>query len=175
MAVASPNLKVVPDLRATFREVYEANFSYVWRLVRRFGVPDRNAEDGTQEVFFRFHQDFEKWDQTKPVRPFLGGYAFRVASEMRKRASNRYEQPAFDAMPEASHGGTAGQVDARQMLERAFAKLSAEDRDIAVLHFGEGFPVPEVARILDNMNVNTCSGRVRGIKQKFFALLRGES
>lgn len=177
MAAASP-LKLVPppERRMTFREVYDAHFAYVWRLVRRFGVVDRNAEDCVQEVFIRFHQDYEaKFDPKQgSVKAFLSGYAFRVASEMRKRASNRYEQPASETLPEVSHAGTHGSVDARMVLERAFAKLSPEDRDIAVLHFGEGHPVREVAEILGK-NENTCSGRVRHIREVFVSLMRGES
>lgn len=178
--MAAVSLQLVPN-RMTFREVYDAEFAYVWRIVRRFGIDERNAEDCAQEVFFRFHQNFATWDQTRPVRALLGGYAFRVASEMRKRASARYEKPAFDQMPEVAHAGDArleGSLDAARLIHGALAKLTDDERAVVVLGLLEERPMREVAEILGE-NENTCSSRLRRAREKFVPLLqslmRGDS
>lgn len=181
MPSAAPNLKVVPDRLMTFREVYDAEFAFVWRVVRRFGIEERHAEDCAQEVFFRFHQNFATWDQTRPVRALLGGYAFNVASEMRKRASARYESPAFDQLPEVSHAGDLrmeGSLDAARLVTAALDVLTEDERTVVVLHLLEERAMREVAEIL-GANENTCSGRLRTAKAKFLprlrALMRGDS
>ena len=174
MAAAAPSLQLVPNGRSTFREVYDAEFAYVWRIVRRFGIEERNAEDCAQEVFFRFHQNFASWDQTRSVRALLGGYAFRVASEMRKRASTRREKPAFDQMPEVAHAGDArmeGSLDASRLVQRALAELGDDERAVVVLGLLEERPMREVAEILGE-NENTCSGRLRRARERFLPLLR---
>jgi RNA polymerase sigma-70 factor, ECF subfamily len=180
MAAPAPNLQLVPT-RATFREVYDAEFAFVWRLVRRFGVEERNAEDGAQEVFFRFHQNFASWDQARPVRALLGGYAFRVSSEMRKRASTRREKPATGDLPDVAHPGDArmeGRLDAIRLVDIALRILEEDERNVVVLALLEERPMREVAEILGE-NENTCSGRLRRAKERFLPrltrLLRGET
>ena len=42
-AVASP--------LGAFEEVYEAHFDFVWRSVRRLGVPPASVDDAVQDVF----------------------------------------------------------------------------------------------------------------------------
>ena len=75
MSAAARKLQLVPTpvTAKAFREVYEEEFDFVWRVVRRLGIPERNCEDCVQDVFVRFHQKFAAWDQSRPVRALLGG------------------------------------------------------------------------------------------------------
>ncbi|MEI9938089.1 MAG: hypothetical protein WDO69_12790 [Pseudomonadota bacterium] len=38
---------VVPE----FREIFETQFSYVWHVLKRLGVAERDVEDLAQQVF----------------------------------------------------------------------------------------------------------------------------
>jgi len=41
---------------AEFRGIYDAHFAFVWRTLRRFGVPGRDLADAAQEVFVVVHR-----------------------------------------------------------------------------------------------------------------------
>lgn len=174
VASAVPILKMVPPARKTLPEVYAEEFEFVWRLLARFGLNDAAAEDAAQEVFIRFHGNFDSWDQSRPVRALLAGYAWHVASEHRKRASTRYEQLAREEMPDAGHDGHArmdGRIDSVRMIERALAPLSEEQRDIVILHLVEERPMSEVSEIL-NVPENTLSSRLRAARAIFLPRLQ---
>ena len=169
---AAPNLQVV-RARKSFREVYEEEFEFVWRVVRRLGLDEQAAKDATQEVFIRVHRDFAELDPSRPVRPWLGRYAWNVASEMRKRASARYERPANDALPETvddAHSRMEGRVDAVRVITRVLDRLTDEQREVVVLHLLEDRPMPEVSRIL-GVKLDTCSSRLRAARKIFEPIL----
>lgn len=167
-----PNLQVV-RARKTFREVYDEEFEFVWRVVRRLGLDDQAAKDATQEVFIRVHRDFDELDPSRPVRPWLSRYAWNVASEMRKRASARYERTTSDAMPETTdddHQRMQGRVDSVRVITRVLDLLTPDQREVVVLHLLEDRPMPEVARILGD-NLNTCSSRLNKARKIFQPIL----
>lgn len=180
MAAAAPKLSVVPAARPTFREVYDAEFDYVWRVARRFGIEEKDAEDVVQVVFVRFHAAFEKWDPAKgSLRAFLSGFAWNVCSEFRKRASARYERPAGDLLPEVALADDArmeGRVDLRRVVDCALQVLTEDERSVFVLRAIEEHSMPEVAEILGK-NENSCWTWFRSAKAKFerrFGQLRGD-
>src|SRR4051812_36542553 len=77
----------VPD----FRVIYEAHFNYVWHSLRRIGVQDADLEDLAHDVFVAFYRGLDNYDPTRPVKPWLFGICFRVASDHRRRARHRFE------------------------------------------------------------------------------------
>lgn len=175
MGAARKHLHVVQP-RMSFREVYEANFAFVWRLlVLQYGLPERNAEDAAQEVFVRFHASFEEWDQTRSVRSYLWGFARRVASEARRRASARRELlPGDDGLPDRADpvaSAAAAQLDAQQLVSRALAELGEDHRDILVLAELEGHSIPEASEIL-GVELNTCYSRLARAKKEFERAVR---
>ena len=49
-----------PDL--TPRQLYDSHFSFVWRNLRRLGVPDVILEDAAQDVFLVVHRRWNSFD-----------------------------------------------------------------------------------------------------------------
>ena len=161
----------------TFREVYDENFAFVFRLlVLQYGMADRNAEDAAQEVFIRFHEKFGEWDQNRSVRNFLWAFARRVASEMRRRASARHEVLPGEDMPDRADPANSGervsaQLAAHQLVRAALATLSEEHRDILVLVEMEQHSVPDAVEIL-GIELNTGYSRLARAKESFTAAVR---
>src|SRR5262249_27344634 len=63
-----------------FRAMYEAHVDFVWRNLRRLGVPFSEADDKTQEVFVIAHRRFEDFvDRGHGPRAWLFQIALRVA------------------------------------------------------------------------------------------------
>lgn len=157
-----------------FRAVYEAHFDYVYHTLRRLGVPDRDLEDLLHEVFFAFYRG-DTYDRGRPLKPWLFGIAFRVASDYRRRAQHRYEVPG-DKQDWVADGapGADEQVAARQRRELVQAGLAALDLDkraVFVMHDLDGHSMPEIAAVL-SAPLNTLYSRLRLARGEFAAAIR---
>lgn len=153
-----------------FHTIFEAEYDYVWASLRRLGVPPRELEDLAHEVFLRIHHNLEKFDETRPLRPWLFAFAFRVASEHRRLRRNMWEQPRADlddAGPTALHGAEA-RGEARDLVHRALGVLSETTRPVFIMYEMDGFTMKEVAAALD-LPLNTAYSRLRLAREAFVA------
>src|SRR5204862_1865304 len=69
-----------------FDAVYERELDYVWNTLRRLGVRARDLEDLAHDVFVIVFRRQAEFEVGRPVRPWLFGIAFRVASDYRRSA-----------------------------------------------------------------------------------------
>lgn len=148
MAPPPPKSKAM----AVFERLFEDHFDYVWNALRRLGVTEAEREDLAQEVFVRVHRTIATYDPNRPPRPWLFAFAFRVASDHRRRARHRVEvlgdtfEAASDALPADAN---LDDVRRRAHLMAALDRLDDDRRAILVLHEIEEIPIPEVARVLE--------------------------
>lgn len=63
----------------------------VRRALRRFGVPERDLPDATQDVFVVVHRRLPSFEGRSRLSTWIYRIAFHVASEHRRRACNRHE------------------------------------------------------------------------------------
>jgi RNA polymerase sigma-70 factor, ECF subfamily len=136
-----------------FCVLYRAEFPFVYNVLRRFGVAPRDLEDLSHDVFLVAYRN-GSYDPTRPLRPWLYGIAFRVASDFQRRAQHNREQPEDDLTNERAddtHGPheAAEASEARRLVLRALKKVEPERRAVLVLHELEEISVPQVARALD--------------------------
>lgn len=156
------NARVASMLRAHFRDV--------WRIVRRFGVPENSADDAAQEVFIiasRRLSDITPGSE----RPFLLASAVRVAANVRRSLQARRECPPDDGLPESidprpSAESLLDQKRLRQMLDRVLDELSDDLRVSFVLYELEGMSSPEIAELL-SIPVGTVASRLRRAREAF--------
>jgi RNA polymerase sigma-70 factor (ECF subfamily) len=160
-----------------FRSLYEAEFSYVFRSLRRLGIPDRDLEDVIHDVFVAFFRGCDGpngYDPRRPIRPFLFGIAFRVASDYRRRALNRLEIPDGRAEPAGAAPGADEAVAAKQRRELVLAALDSLDLDkraVFVLHDIDERSMPEIAETLSTP-LNTLYSRLRFARAEFAQAVR---
>lgn len=157
-----------------FRSLYVSQSSFVFNTLRRFGVRSADLEDQLHEVFVRVHARLEDFNPERPVRPWLSGFAFRVASEYRRRASHRREvfpdQPPEQVDPDQPDRKVE-QQRARRMVMMALERLPFERRAVFVLHELEGFTMPEIAEAL-SAPLNTAYSRLRLARRDFRTAVR---
>jgi RNA polymerase sigma-70 factor (ECF subfamily) len=170
MARADPIVGVLPDPAAAasvptpeMAAVFEEHFGYVWNSLRRLGVRESDLEDLAHEVFLKVHANLRKFDPTRPMRPWLFGFAYRVVADHRRLARNRLEvtgvhAEAIDSTPRADERLQAAEQKA--FLDRALAEMDLDRRAVLVLHDVDGVPVPEIARAL-GVPLNTAYSRLR--------------
>ncbi|MGC4087302.1 MAG: RNA polymerase sigma factor [Polyangiaceae bacterium] len=123
----------------------------------------------THDVFERVYVRFNDYDQGRPLRPWLFGFAFRVAADYRRLSRNRYEQLGLPDDPN-DHGPSAVErLLTAERLDLALAALDCiefERRAVFVLHELDECPIPDVAESL-GINVNTAYSRLRLARQEF--------
>jgi RNA polymerase sigma-70 factor (ECF subfamily) len=147
-----------------------AHFRDVWRIVRRFGVPENCADDATQEVFIiasRRLADIAPGSE----RPFLLASAVRVAANLRRSLGARRECPEDDTQaegidPRPNAEALLDQKRLRQMLDGVLDELSDDLRVAFVLYELEGMSSPEIAELLA-IPVGTVASRLRRAREAF--------
>jgi len=180
-----PNIKVVSNATPMsaqavetepldFRAVYQAQFAYVWRSLRRLGVRERDLEDVAHDVFVAFYRGSDGYDRARPIRPWLFGICFRVASDYRRRAQHRFEVPS--EAEEVADGGPDADArvasrEARRLVLWALEALDFDRRAVFVMHDLDGYSMPEIAATL-SAPLNTLYSRLRLAREQFAIAVR---
>jgi len=169
--VSGPRLTCAAQLdNARVAEMLRAHFRDVWRIVRRFGVPENMADDAAQEVFIiaaRRLADIGPGSE----RPFLFATAVRVAANARRALGARRECAEDDSLPEGvdprpNAEALLDQKRLRQLLDRVLDELSDDLRVCFVLYELEGMSSPEIAELL-NIPIGTVASRLRRAREAF--------
>ena len=145
------------------RQVFASEFAWVWRTLQRFGVRQADLEDLVHDVFVVFHARRAEYDTTRPLRPWLMGIAFRVASDHRRRASYRNEmlqEPEEQADSKPSPESASARAAERRLLLAAFDAVEPERLAVLLLHDVDEVAVPQIAEAL-GIPLNTAYSRLR--------------
>jgi RNA polymerase sigma-70 factor (ECF subfamily) len=158
----------------SFDDLYRAQFAYVWRTLRRLGVPERDVEDVTHDVFVVVNRRLPDYDATRPIKPWLFGIAFRLASEDKRRVRNRVEISA-DVADAPDGAPTAVELleadEQRQLVLDCLAKLELGQRAALILVDIDGESPTEVAVAL-GVPLPTIYSRLRLGRAKFADAVR---
>ena len=151
----------------TLRTIFEEEFEYVCRVHRRLGVPERDLEDAAQETFLALHAKLDTYDPRRPIRPWIFGFALRVAANHRRKPR---PEPLDDPDRLALHSETPEQQaatrEATTLAMRALEQMKADRREIFVMHDLEGFGAPQIAEML-SIELNTVYSRLRTAREEF--------
>ena len=154
-----------PDFTVIFRE----HSSYVWSTLRRLGVRERDLEDLVHDVFIVVHRHLADFDARRPIRPWLFGIAFRVASGYRRLGRTQNELVSDDIEASSSTPSADDLVQAKQeqaVVLRALDMMDLDRRAILVMHEFDGHAMPEIARVFE-IPLNTAYSRLRLARAQF--------
>jgi RNA polymerase sigma-70 factor (ECF subfamily) len=158
-----------PGIDPDFHEIFATHFQYVWNSLRRLGIPGRDLEDVTHDVFLRVYRQRHQYDPRRPVRPWLFAFAFRVASDYRRLARHRLEvlgAPSDDPDPEPSAVDRLMRAEMLSVARAALETLDMGKRAVFILYELDGCPMQEVALSL-GIPVNTAYSRLRLAREQF--------
>jgi RNA polymerase sigma-70 factor (ECF subfamily) len=171
-AHAASDAPVVP----TFGQIYDDHFRFVWRTLRRLGVPNSEVDDALQDVFLVVHRRLGDFQPYAPVKHWLYRITARIARDHR-RASERKDPAAHGLEPVSELDGVAD-VQSRgadESVERAAAarlirevlnELDDAKREVFVLADLEQMSAPEIADALE-IPLNTVYSRLRAARRAF--------
>jgi len=143
---------------------------YIYRLLRRFGVPEASLDDATQQVFIIAARKLHDVPEDRE-RPFLCGTAVRVASNIRRATSQnarRFDNTLLDGLQSQTPDTDAliEQKQARMALDHILNSMTDELRTVFVLCELQGLTAPETALIVD-APLGTVSSRLRRARERF--------
>ena len=157
-----------------FQVLYRAEFNYVFQSLRRLGVLERDLEDVAHDVFLAVYRRIADYDRGRPLRPWLFGFAYRLASDHRRYARHRREVVGVAAEPADQVPLADAQLEEEQLRRRVLQALETlvfERRGILVMHDLDGHPIPEIARNL-SIPLNTAYSRLRLARKDFEKAIR---
>ncbi len=171
--VGLPGGERVSALEPAFTAIYRENFAFVWRVLRRLGVPVEALEDATQDVFVVVHRRAGAYQAGVPIRSWLFGITRRVAADTRKRWQRNTGRT--DARAETETMRDPSDADARAEASDFVAHfldgLDEDKRVVLVLSDIEGMTAPEISAAL-GVNINTIYARLRAARIRFQAARR---
>ncbi len=157
----------------SFEAAYREHFAFVWRSLRRLGVPERDLGDATQDVFLVLYRKLGDLDLERPITSWVYAVCLRVASDRRRSTVHRHEQLAEEAEPVEqsetvlAHDREREQLaERRAILEAALDTMSLEQRAVFTLFELEGRTGEEVALLL-GVPAPTVHSRLRLAREIF--------
>jgi len=165
---------VVPESvadRPDLEQLVLAHFQFIWRLLRRLGLPESDADDAAQQVFLIANGKLGQI-RTGRERAFLYGCALHLAAKWRRQVARQRPDPSLD---EAAAGHPAAAEAADDLLERARARalldailgeLPESLRSVFVLYEIEQLSTVEIAELL-HLPRGTVASRLRRAREEF--------
>jgi RNA polymerase sigma-70 factor (ECF subfamily) len=153
-------------------------------------VPYDDVEETTQEVFVRIYQSLATYKGKSDFKHWVSSISVRTCYDYWRRAYRSREVPMSSLTEkhqkwleqviseESEHAleGKGSQKEARELLDWALGKLSAEDRTVLELVYLEGLSVKEAADALgwsvSNVKVRSFRSR-RKLKKLLEGLIKG--
>ncbi len=163
-----------------FAELFHRHQASVWRTSYRYAGNAHDAEDLTQEVFFKVYRGLARFERRSSFRTWL----FRITVNTCQNALRKQKrEPALAAAAVEDYeevlpgdrldNGDAERLSRRELLNEAFAKIKAEDREAVYLRDVEGRSFEDIAAMLD-INLSAAKMRVYRTRlaiQKQFRML----
>jgi RNA polymerase sigma-70 factor, ECF subfamily len=147
----------------------QTHFTFVWRTLRRFGVPESEAEDAAQRVFMITTARLDDIEPRKE-RAFLFGTSVRTAAKLRRADARRPARVDHDPDTECSPWPSAEElVDqrrARVLLDAILDQLPDELRAVFILYEIEQLTSQEIANLLE-IPLGTVASRLRRSRELF--------
>lgn len=154
---------------ARLTRVAQEHLDFVWRCLRRFGVPAADADDAAQQVFL-VAADKLADVPVERERAFLFATAARIAANARR--SIRRRQSAYDSFshapeePSVSQDELSDQLRARSLLDQVMADMPDDLREVFVLFEIEEISIQDIATTLE-IPIGTVGSRLRRARQAF--------
>ncbi len=171
VGVAMPSARTPAAVRAAdarLRKLVDGQYDFIWRSLRRLGVPEVDADDCAQQVFLVASRKLDDI-VVGCERPFLFSTALRVASDARRTRSRRREvfedvDEPRDTAPDPEQ--IAEQRRARALLDEVLDSLPMELRAVFVLYELEELASAEIAEVLA-LPIGTVASRLRRAREEF--------
>jgi RNA polymerase sigma-70 factor (ECF subfamily) len=153
-------------------DAFQRELGYIYRALQRLGTAPSEVEDLAQDVFLALRRSWPQYDPTRPLRPYLFGIAFRIASAHRRKS--RREIP-FGIVEVDDEGPGPDEVlqtkQARALVLAALERIPLPRRAVLIMRELDDVPVDEIASVLA-IPLFTAYSRLRKARRELEAAVR---
>ncbi len=161
---------------ARIAEIFTTHADFVWRSLRRLGVPSADADDALQEVFLVVYRRMDDYEDRGLMRAWLFSISRQISSHYHrgnKRTEERHRGLVVSAnAPDLEE--TLARREAERIVNAFLDELEEPQRMVFYLSDIEGLTAPEIAASLE-MNLNTVYGRLRQARKRFERLVTAQA
>jgi RNA polymerase sigma-70 factor (ECF subfamily) len=150
----------------SFGDLYREQAPFVWRILRRLGVPESDLDDTAHEVFMVAYQKRDRLFGEQYERSWLFGIAKRIAMHGHRKRSKRPEALDGPIVVAENPESQAAKRQAAELARAAIDSLDERRRMVFVLVELEQMTAPEVAATLE-IPLNTVYSRLRTARREF--------
>ena len=144
----------------------------MYRTLRRLGTAPSEVDDLAQEVFLVLRGCWSTYDADRPLRPFLFGISFRIASAHQRK---RRREVAFGVVEVGDMGPGPDEAlqskQARALVLAALERIPLPRRAVMVMHDIDGVSVSDVASVLE-IPLFTVYSRLRKARRELEVAIR---
>jgi RNA polymerase sigma-70 factor (ECF subfamily) len=130
-------------------DAFQRELNYVYRTLRRLGVAPSELEDLAQELFLALRRSWPQYDASRPLRPYLFGIAFRIASAHQRK---RRREIAIGVVEVDDAGPSPHDVlqtkQARALVVAALERIAMPRRAVLIMRDLDDIPMEEIAGVL---------------------------
>ncbi len=157
-----------PEITPRFETVYREHYPFVWRSVRRLGIPDAEVDDVVQDVFVVVHRRLGDFEGRSSVRTWLFGIAYRVVRDRRRSVAARRDREGQvePPRPPTEPDQRLARHRAVVALDELLAELDDDQRTIFVMAEVLHMSAPEIAELAE-VKLNTVYSRLRRGREAF--------
>lgn len=120
----------------------------IFAICHRLLSHAHDAEDVTQEVFLRIFRSLQRWDATRPLRPWILGIAVnRCRTWMGRRAKTPELADYLHEAPD--HRPADDSIELRTEIRAAIDHLREEYREVFILFHESGQSYEEISVAID--------------------------
>ena len=145
------------------------HYAFVWRLLRRLGVGEGDADDAAQRVFLTAVDRLGGVEEGRE-RAFLYGVTLKVGARARRSVGRRREEPFESAGERQAHELDGEQLlerrQARALLDQLLDQMPEDLRVVFVLFELEELSTREIAELCA-IPVGTAASRLRRAREDF--------
>ncbi len=137
----------------TLEQIYGRYVDFVWRTLRRHGVPPDDTHDAIQEVFLVVHRTLGAFEGRSSLPTWLFTICRSVARDRRERAHRRHEVVRSDLLVDDvdDRADAAARVEHNRrlaQLETILGGMEPDLRDVFVLFEIEDLTGEEISEAL---------------------------
>ncbi len=150
------------------RQIFSEQADFVWRSLRRLGIPPADVDDAVQEVFLVVHRRISEYEDRGLLRAWLFSISRQISSHYHRGVKRNQERHRGLVMsvtaPDLEE--VLARREAEQLVNAFLDQLEEPQRMVFYLSDIEGLTAPEIAAALD-VNLNTVYGRLRQARKLF--------
>jgi len=156
------------------RKIVNANLDFIWRCLRRLGIPSAEVDDAVQQVFL---VAAAKLGTIAPgsERAFLFATASRIAANARRSVHRRddahHRLMQTETMTPPSPEELTDRLRARELMDRVLEQMPTELREVFVLFELEELSITELSELL-SIPIGTVGSRLRRAREDFQSRVR---